>query len=289
MGSLVAFRQRRVDGGLLFRAGARGGRGTAPRDCPLRPAGEDRGEFLKHMLRLGDFAWELRNHRLQQLFRTAHRAVSRVHRWLTAAGGHCPPSPLRPSRDFVASLRLVNGTLQCPTQEDPYRDLPGGFSKHLRATLSPRWVIGRNLITAWEAHIVGAEWAHVWDRCCATTRARGTPTLQHAAIPLEGWGPHTRPRPTVTRGAGPERPSDAATTEWLQAAPRSDTGWRGDVSSFLLAPLPPPPRAPHLQHTLSRGDTDVGVRCSHHLVAPSGGRGHLTYCGAFQIRWAYIR
>ena len=45
---------------------------------------------------------------------------------------------------------------------------------------------------------------------CATIRA----------IPLEGWGPDTRPRPTLIRGAGPDHPWDAATGEWLQAAPR---------------------------------------------------------------------
>ena len=39
-------------------------------------------------------------------------------------------------------------------------------------------------------------------------------------------------------GAGPERPWDAATTEWLQAAPEPHAGWRGDVSSLLRAPLP---------------------------------------------------
>ena len=47
--------------------------------------------FLHHMLRLGDFAWELRNHRLEELLREPLSAAARVHRWLTAAEGNCPP------------------------------------------------------------------------------------------------------------------------------------------------------------------------------------------------------
>ena len=35
--------------------------------------------FLQHMLRLGDFAWELRNHRLEQLLREPLSAATRVH------------------------------------------------------------------------------------------------------------------------------------------------------------------------------------------------------------------
>ena len=51
-------------------------------------------DFLHHMLRLGDFAWELRNHRLEQLLREPLSAAARAHRWLTAAeGDHPPPSP----------------------------------------------------------------------------------------------------------------------------------------------------------------------------------------------------
>ena len=102
-------------------------------------------DFLHHMLRLWDFAWELRNHRLEQLLREPLSAAARVHRWLTAAEGNCPPPPQRPDKDFIASLRVMNGTLECPPQEDPhpYRDLPGGFSKHLQDALFPQWIIGR--------------------------------------------------------------------------------------------------------------------------------------------------
>ena len=76
-------------------------------------------------------------------------------------GGRLPLPPLRLGRGFVASLRIVNGTLESPPQEDPhpYRDLPGGFSKHLQDVLFPPWIIGRGSMTAWEARRVGVEWA----------------------------------------------------------------------------------------------------------------------------------
>ena len=120
--------------------------------------------FLHHMLRLADFVWELRNYRLTQLLQEPLSAAARVHRWLTATEGSCPPPPLRPGSDFLASLRVVNGTQECPPQEDPhpYRDLPGGFSKHLQDPLFPPWIIGRGLMTAWEARIVVEEWAREW-------------------------------------------------------------------------------------------------------------------------------
>ena len=92
------------------------------------PGGTSLDDFLHHMLWLGDFAWELRNHRLEQLLREPQSAAARAHRWLTAAEGDHPPPPPRPDKDFVASLRVVNGTLECPPQESPhpYQDLPGG-------------------------------------------------------------------------------------------------------------------------------------------------------------------
>ena len=206
------------------------------------PGGTSVDDFLHHMLRLGDFTWELRNHRLEQLLREPLSAEARVHRWLTAAEGNCPPPPLRPGKDFVASLRVMNGTLDCPPQEDPhpYRDLPGGFSKQLQDALFPPWIIGRGSMTAWEARIVGEEWEREWGRWCAATRAPETPAQRYAAIPLEGWEPHTRPRPIMIRGVGPADHSwDAATKEWLQAAPGPQTGWNGDVSLLIRAPVPP--------------------------------------------------
>ena len=205
------------------------------------PGGTSVDDFLHHMLRLGDFAWELRNHRLEQLLREPLSAEARVHRWLTAAEGDCPLPPPRPDKDFVASLRVANGTLECPPQEGPhpYWDPPGGFSRHLQDALFPAWIIGRGSMTAWETHTAGEEWAREWGRWCAATRAPETPAQRYAAIPLEGWGPDTRPRPTVSRGAGPDHPWDAATGEWLQAAPGPQTGWTGDVSSLVTTPVPP--------------------------------------------------
>ena len=198
-------------------------------------------DFLHHMLRLRDFVWELHNHGLEQLLREPLSAAARVHRWLTAAEGSCPPPPPRPGKEFVAFLRVVNGTLECLPQEDPhsYRDLQGGFSKHVQDALFPQWIIRRGSVTAWEARIVGEEWARKWGRWCAATRAPGTPAQQYAAIPLKGWGPHTRLRPAMIRGAGPDHPWDAAAKEWLQAAPEPQAGWSGDVSSLIRAPIPP--------------------------------------------------
>ena len=209
--------------------------------CYDPPGGTSVDDFLHHMLRLGDFAWELRNHRLEQLLREPLSAAARVHRWLTAAEGNCPPPPPRPSKDFVASLGVVNGTLECPPQEypHPYQKLLGGFSKHVQNALFPPCIIGRGSMTAWEAQIVGEEWAREWGRWCAATRAPGTPAQRYAAIPLEGWGPHTWPRPTMIREAVPDHLWDAATKAWLQAAPGPQTGWNGDVSSLVRTPVPP--------------------------------------------------
>ena len=141
---------------------------------------------LHHMLRLGDFAWEPRNHPLEQFLREPLSAAARVPRWLTMAQGDHLPSPPPPDEDFVASLRVVNGTLECPPQEGPhpYRDLTGGFSKHLQDALFPPWIIGRGSMTAWEARIVGEEWAREWGHWCAATRAPETPAQRYAAIPL---------------------------------------------------------------------------------------------------------
>ena len=87
--------------------------------------------------------------------------------------------------------------------------------------------------------MVGEDWAHELGRWCAATRAPETPAQRYAAILLEGWGPHNRPRPTMIRGAGPEHSWDATTKEWLQAAPGPQTGWTGDVSSLVRGPVPP--------------------------------------------------
>ena len=235
--------------------------------------------FLQHMLRLGDFPWELCNHRLEPLLREPLSAAAQPHRWLTAAEGSCPPPPPRPGKDFVASLRVVNSTLECPPQEDPYvyRDLPGGFSKHLQAALFSWWIIRRGSMTAWEIRIVGEECTCEWRWWCTATRAPETPAQRHAAIPVEGCGPHTRPRPTMIRGAGPDHPWDAAAKEWLQAAPEPQAGLSGDMSSLIRAPIPPRivlPTANVLRATeiLTWGHDAATIG----LLPPEGGAARLT-------------
>ena len=94
-------------------------------------------------------------------------------------------------------------------------------------------------MTAWEAHILGAEWAPKWSRWCATTRAPGALAQQYAAVLVEGWGPHSWPRPTRIRRAGPVHPWDAAAGGWLLAALGPHVGWSEDVPSLIRAPLPP--------------------------------------------------
>ena len=144
-------------------------------------------------------------------------------------------------------------------------------------------------MTAWQAHIVGAECTREWSRWCATTRAPGTPAPQYAAIPLEGCGPHTRPRTTMIRGAGPDHPWDAAAAEWLRAAPEPQKGWSGDVSLLIRAP-PPPRLVLHAANVLQATEIHTwGVRHGHHLMAPPGGRGHPAHRGAFQREGTYVR
>ena len=80
MGGILVLRGRHMDRTPLLWAGARGGGGAAPRHSPLRPAGGTSVEdFLHHMLRLGDFAWEPRNHRLGQLFREPLSAAAQAY------------------------------------------------------------------------------------------------------------------------------------------------------------------------------------------------------------------
>ena len=86
---------------------------------------------------------------------------------------------------------------------------------------------------------MGEEWAREWSRWCAATRAPETPAQQYAAILLEGRGRHTQPRPTMIRGAGPDHPWDAATKEWLQAAPGPQTGWNGTCPRSSVHPSHP--------------------------------------------------
>ena len=208
LGGFVALRRRRVNRSLLLWAGARGGRSAAPRDRPLQPTRMGlRSEFLQHMLRLGDFVWDLRNHRLEQLLRTPLSAAARVHRCFTAAEGDCSPPPPCPGGNFVASLLILNGTLESPPQED--LPLPGPAAGFLEAP------VGRSLPAM-------DHWTQLHDRVGSPHSGRGvgarielvvrhhararTPAPQYAAVPLKGWGPHTRSRPTMICGAGPDHP-----------------------------------------------------------------------------------
>ena len=258
--------------------------------CYDPPGGTTVDEFLQHMPRLGDFVWELRNHRLEQLLRAPLSTAARVHRWLDAAEGDCPCPLPRPGGDFAASLRIVSGTLACPLQEDPhpYRDLPGGFSKHLQGALFAPWIIGRGSMTTWEAHIVGAEWAREWSLWCATTRA-GDP---RAAV-----------RRHRARGVGAAHP--ATSHHDLRGFPRSPVGRggrgmavggpgvpRGVERGCVLAhpgALPPPLFAPRRQRAPSHGDTHMGVRRGHHPVAHPRRRGHRAHRGAFQRQGTSVR
>ena len=83
------------------------------------PGGTSVEDFLQHMLRRGDFMWELRNHRLEQFLREPLSTRAELHRWLIPAEGDCPPAPPRPGGDFMASLRIVNGTMECPPKRTP--------------------------------------------------------------------------------------------------------------------------------------------------------------------------
>ena len=87
------------------------------------PGGTCVDNFLHHMLRLGGFAWELRNHRLEQLLREPPSAAARVHRWLRAAEGNCPPpSPaacqglcsLPPCREWHSGMPATRGPPPVP-------------------------------------------------------------------------------------------------------------------------------------------------------------------------------
>ena len=56
---------------------------------------------------------------------------------------------------------------------------------------------------------MGEEWVRELGQWCTATCAPETPAQRYAAIPLERWGPHTRPRRTMIRGAGPDHLWDA--------------------------------------------------------------------------------
>ena len=196
--------------------------------------------------------------------------------------GPPPPPPPRPGKDFGAPLSVVNGTLMCPPQEDPhpYRDLLGGFSKHLEDALFPPCIIRRGSMTPWEAPIVGEEWAHEWGRWCAATRAPEAPAQRH-----EGWRPHTRPQPTMIQGAGPDHPLDAAAEEWLRAAPGATSGveWRrvlAHPSAIPPATSSTPPTCSEPQRYTHGDATQPPSGGSPRRTEPPGSLGALQKWGA---------
>ena len=91
------------------------------------------GDFLHHMLRLGDFVWELRNHQLEQLLREPLSAAARVHRWLTAAEGDPPPpAPWRglrglpPHRERHLGMSTARGPPAIPGPAGGFLEAPAG-------------------------------------------------------------------------------------------------------------------------------------------------------------------
>ena len=144
-------------------------------------------------------------------------------------------------------------------------------------------------MTAWEARIVGEEWAREWSRWCAATRTPETPAQRYAAILLQGWGPNTRPRPTMIRGAGPDHPWDAGDGGMAAGGPGAANGmdWGRVLTRQVTRPAPHCPS--RRQRTPGYGDTHAGTRCGHRPVAPPRGRGRPTHRGALQSRGAGIR
>ena len=104
-------------------------------------------------------------------------------------------------------------------------------------------------MTAWEARIVGEEWALEWGGWCAATRAPETPAQRYAAIPLEGCWPGTMSRPTVIRGAGPDHPWDAATREKAASGPGAANRMDGGRVLTRQEASPPPHHPSRRQRT----------------------------------------
>ena len=134
-------------------------------------------------------------------------------------------------------------------------------------------------MTAWEARIVGEEWAREWGRWCAATRAPETPAQRYAAIPAPGVGaghpaedpPWSEGRDLTTRGTrrqgdGCRRPQGRK-RDGLGTYPHSSGRPSRPASSFTLPTCSGPRRY---------------TRCGHRPVATPRGRGHPTHRGALQ-------
>ena len=148
--------------------------------CYDPPEGTCVDDFLHHMLRLGDFVWQLHNHQLEQLRREPLSVVALAQRWLTAAESDCPPPPPAPWQGLLGLPPHRERHLGMSTARGP-PPVPGparGFSQHLQDTLYPPWIIGRGSMAGWEARIVGGKWAREWGRWCAATPVPGAPAQQ---------------------------------------------------------------------------------------------------------------
>ena len=97
------------------------------------PGGTSMDDSLQHMLQLGDFAWEVRNHRLEQLLREPPSAAAQVHQWLTAAEGNCPPPSLAPwqglrslppCREWHSGLPATGGSPSVPGPAGGFLEAP---------------------------------------------------------------------------------------------------------------------------------------------------------------------
>ena len=101
------------------------------------PGGTSVDYFLHHMLRLGDFARELRNHRLEQLLREPLSAAARVHWMAHRARGQLPaPSPapwqglrsLPPCREWHSGVPATRGSPPVPGPAGGFLEAPARHS-----------------------------------------------------------------------------------------------------------------------------------------------------------------
>ena len=136
---------------------------------------------------------------------------------------------------------------------------------------------------------MGEEWAREWSRWCAARCAPQTPAQRYAAIPLEGWGPDTRPRPTVIRGAGPDQPVGRGDGGMAASSPGAANrmDWGRVLTRQDARPLPHRPSG--RQRTPGYGYTQMGTHHGHRLMAPPRGRGRPARRGALQSWGAGIQ
>ena len=193
-----------------------------------------------------------------------HSSGRGISRWSSTITGwsnsSARPTARRPGYTD-GSLRRRATAPPSPASQQGLRGLPPPGERHSGVSHTrgapplpgPAW----RFLKASPGHALPTvdHWTHFHDRMGSAHRGRGVGAQLGPVVPddartgnsptavcrrpTRGRGPHTRLRSTLIVGVGPERPWDAATMEWLQAAPEHNTGWRSDVSSLLRAPLPP--------------------------------------------------